>query len=80
METRAEIFRADFLIAEIEQGGSMGIENMEPFHSGGVSEDFVKDAEFLQDSHAGRLKEKSRADGLAFVRAFEQDNFMALPA
>jgi hypothetical protein len=80
MEPGTEIPHTDFAIAEVQQGLAMGIEDVEAFDPRGMGEDLIKNAEFPQDDHAGRLEEKSRANGLAFVSPLEQDDFMALPA
>ena len=80
MEPGTEIPHTDFAIAEVQQGLAMGIEDVEAFDPRGMSKDFIKNAEFPQDDHAGRLEEKPRANGLAFVSPLKKDDFMALPA
>lgn len=79
VKSRTEAPLPQLAVFQIQQRISDGIQDMKAIHFGGVGEDVLQNADFLQNTHAGGLEKESRAHRFASVRAFEEDDFVTLP-
>lgn len=79
VQPRAETPLPDLAIVQIQQRVPARIQYVKPVHSCRVCEHVFENSEFLQDHHAGRLQQKTRAHRLALLRPLEQDHLMPLP-